>query len=418
VSVRLIRTIGFGVLLVVASVGALAVGERLREMRTPPTGNALAGQKSTTPAPTEAVPPSRPLRSLALPPGYGATGMRVAPDGRSLVVPTSDWKSLAMFEIPPGDAPLVLRGTTTLAGGEWLPDGSGYVIGVYLVPPRAPRNADGAVSKMKQQQFSVFERDGSLTAIGSGWMQSRPSPDNRWLPVIDDCCPWTIRVLPRHGGASQLLVRLLPNASSVWILGWDPRGRLLYTDSGRLLAVDLAGTVDEITPPRLPAGAERSYSFVGRSPDGTTVVLQVSASATPLSFALSRTGTVSIASVFSDSWVGPHEILAMTKAKFVAIDTSTGAERELAIRAKPSDGFVGASSPYLLWRESMTGPMHLSDTRTGADRVLDVASTAGSAQRLDGGRFLLPQGDGPAILDPAAWFSAGTPSATPQRAGN
>jgi hypothetical protein len=262
---------------------------------------------------------------------------------------------------------------------------------------------------MKQQRFTVFERDGSVTAIGSGWMQSRPSPDSLWLPVIDDCCPATVRVLPRRGGASRLLVRLLPNASSVWILGWDPRGRLLYTASGRLFAVDLAGVIEEILVAGLPAATERSYTYLGRSPDGTTVVLQMSGSPTPLSFALSRTGTVSIAAVFSDSWVGPHEILAMTKAKLLAIDTSTGAERDLATKAKPSDGFVGTSSPYLLWRENMTGPLHLGDTRTGADRIIDVAWTGGTPQRLDGGRFLLPSDNGPAILDAAAWFRAAAP---------
>jgi hypothetical protein len=134
------------------------------------------------------------------------------------------------------------------------------------------------------------------------------------------------------------------------------------------------------------------------------VVLQVSGSPTPLSFALSRTGAVSIAPVFSDSWVGPHEILALTKTKFLGIDTTTGAERDLATKAKPSDGFVGTSSPYLLWRESSTGPLHLCDTRTGADRVIDVAWTAGSPQRLDGGRFFLPSDASPAILDSAAWL--------------
>jgi hypothetical protein len=257
---------------------------------------------------------------------------------------------------------------------------------------------------MKQQQFAVFERDGSLTSIGSGWMQSRPSPDSRWLPVIDDCCPATIRLLPRHGGTSQLLVRL-PNAPSLFILGWDPRGRLLYTESGRLFAVDLAGTIEEIVAPVLPASAQRSYSYVGRSPDGTTAILQVSASSAPLSFALSRTGTVSITAVFSDSWVGPHKILAVTKTKFLAIDTSTGVEQDLLTTARPTDEFFATSSPYLLWRENGAGPIHLCDTRTGADRVIDVTWTGGTPQRLDGGRFFLPNDTRPAILDPAAWLA-------------
>jgi hypothetical protein len=252
----------------------------------------------------------------------------------------------------------------------------------------------------------VFERDGSLTAIGSGWMPSRPSPDSRWIPVIDDCCPSTIRLLPRRGGASQLLVRLL-DAHALFIVGWDPRGRLLYSDSNRLFAVDLAGTAEEIIAPVLPASAERTYSFVGRSPDGSTVVLQVSGSSTPMSFALSRVGTVvSIAPVFSDSWVGPHEILAVTKTKFLSIDTSTGAERDLLTKARTvGDGFVGTSSPYLLWREDFTGPLHLNDTRTGADRVLDVTWSAATPQRLDGGRFYLPSDTSPAILDSAAFFT-------------
>jgi hypothetical protein len=207
-----------------------------------------------------------------------------------------------------------------------------------------PRNADGAVATMKQQKFSVFERDGSVTAIGSGWMQSRPSPDSRWVPVIDDCCPSSIRVLPRHGGASQLLARL-PNAQSLFILGWDPRGRLLYTDSGRLFAVDLTGTIEEIIAPVLPVSAQNSYSYIGRSPDGTTVVLQISG-ATPVTFSLSRTGAVTpIVPVFSDSWVGPHNILAVTKMKFLSIDTSTGAERDLLTKSskeRPAPTCFGA----------------------------------------------------------------------------
>lgn len=397
---RFVRAIGLGVVLVVASVGALALGQALRDARTPPTGNALAGTTSASPSPTPASP-SR-LRSLNLPPGYAGASARVAPDARSLVVPTSDGKRFAMFEIPPNDAPLVLRGTTTPAGGEWLPDGSGYVMGVYLTPPPSPRNADGAVSTMKQQQFVVFERDGSLTTTGSGWMSSRPSPDSRWLPVIDDCCPSTIRLLPRYGGASQLLARV-PNARSLFILGWDPRGRLLYTESSRLFAVDLAGAVEEIVAPALPTSTERSYSYVGRSPDGTSVVLQVSGPA-PSSFALSRSGTVSIATVFSDSWVGPHEILATTKTKFLAIDTITGAERDLVTTARTSgDAFVGTSSPYLLWRENMTGLLHLCDARTGTDRIIDVAWGSGTPQRLDNGRFFFASDSAPAILDAAAW---------------
>jgi hypothetical protein len=399
---RFLRVIGFVVLLVVASVGALALGERLREARTPPTGSALSGQQNASPSPAAI----RPLRSLAFPPGYAVGSARIAPDGRAAVVPTSDWKSFAMFEIPPNDAPPVLRGTATPSGGEWLPDGSGYVMSIYLTPPPLPRNADGAVSTMKQQQFSIFERDGSLTAIGSGWMPSRPSPDSRWIPVIDDCCPSTIRLLPRHGGASQLIARL-PNAHSLFIVGWDPRGRLLYSDSSRLFAVDFAGAVEEIIAPVLPAAAERTYSYVGRSPDGTTVVVQVSGSPTTFSFALSRTGTVvSIAPVFSDNWVGPHEILAITKTKFLSIDTSTGAERDLVTKARTvGDAFVGTSSPYLLWRENITGPLHLNDTQTGADRVLDVAWSAGTPQRLDGGRFFLPSDASPAILNSAIWLS-------------
>src|SRR2546423_5815945 len=180
---RFVRAIGLGVLLVVASVGALALGQQLREARNNVTGNALAGQNSPSPSPASI----QPLRSLAFPPGYAVGSARIAPDGRSAVVPTSDWKRFVMFEIPPDDAPAVQRGATIPSGGEWLPDGSGFVMGTYLIPPPSPRNADGAVSTMKQQQFSVFERDGSLTPIGSGWMQSRPSPDSRWLPVIDDC---------------------------------------------------------------------------------------------------------------------------------------------------------------------------------------------------------------------------------------
>ena len=405
---RFFRAIGFGVLLVVASIGALALGERLREARTPPNGNALQGQTTASPSPA-AIPP---LRSLSFPSGYAVGSARIAPDGRSAIVPTSDWKSFAMFDIPANDAPPVLRGKATPAGGEWLPDGSGYLMGTYLMGPPLPRNADGAVSTMKQQQFSVFERDGSLTAIGSGWISSRPSPDSRWIPVIDDCCPSTIRLLPRHGGASQLLVRL-SNAQSFFIVGWDPRGRLLYSESSRLFAVDLARAVQEIVAPVLPASVERTYSYVGRSPDGTTVVLQVSGPSTSLSFALSRTGTVPIPYVFSDTWIGPHEIIAITKTKFLSIDTSTGAERDLATKARPSDGFVGTSSPYLLWRENITGPLHLYDTQTGADRVLDVAWSAGTPQRLDGGRFFLPSDTSPAILDAAAFFRASAPTATP-----
>ena len=383
----------------VASVGALALGERIREARTPPTGNALAGQ-SAAPSPVA----TQAIRSLTFPSGYAVGSARIAPDGRSAIVPTSDWKTFAMFDIPTNDAPAVLRGNATPSGGEWLPDGSGYLMGTYLTGPPLPRNADGAVSTMKQQQFSVFERDGSLTAIGTGWMPSRPSPDSRWIPVIDDCCPSTIRLLPRHGGASQLLVRLL-DAHSLFIVGWDPRGRLLYSESSRLYAVDLAGAVAEILTPALPASAERTYSYVGRSPDGTTVVLHVSGSSTPMSFALSRTGAVvSIASVFSDSWVGPHEILAITKTKLLAIDTSTGAERDLATKAKPPGDFIGASSPYFLWREDMSGPLHLSDAQSGADRILDVTWSAGSPQRLDGGRFFLPSETSPAILDSAVFF--------------
>ena len=406
---RFVRAIGFGLILIVVSVAALALGQAVREVRTPPTGNALAGQATASPSPTLVA--AKRLRSFNLPLGYAVgSAARVAPDGRSLVVHTSG-KRLAMFEIPPNDGPLVLRGTTIPAGGEWLPDGSGYVIGVYLTPPPSPRNADGAVSTMKQQQFSVFERDGSITAIGSGWMQSRPSPDSRWLPVIDDCCPATIRVLARDGSASRLLSRR-QNAQS--LLGWDPRGRLLFNESGRLFAVDLAGAVEEIVAPVLPTSAERTYSYVGRSPDATTVVLQVSAAGSqPLVFALSRTGTVSITAYpYSDNWVGPHEMLGATKTKFVAIDTSTGAERDLATKANPfGDAFVGTSSPYLLWRESMTGPLHLLDARTGADRVIDVPWTSSGSQRLDGGRFFLASDTGLAILDPAAWFSPAAPAA-------
>ena len=408
---RFLRAFGFVVLLVVASVGALAVGQQLREARNNVTGNALAGQKSASPSPTPA--PSQPIRSLVFPPGYAVGSARIAPDGRSAVVPTSDWNSFVMFEIPPNDAPLVRRGAAIPSGGEWLPDGSGFVMGTYLMPPPSPRNADGAVATMKQQKFSVFERNGSVTAIGSGWMQSRPSPDSRWVPVIDDCCPASIRVLPRQGGASQLLARL-PNAQSLFILGWDPRGRLLYTDSGRLFAVDLTGTIEEMIAPVLPVPAQNSYSYIGRSPDGTTVVLQISG-ATPVTFSLSRTGAVTpIAPVFSDSWVGPHNILAVTKMKFLSIDTSTGAERDLLTKARTAgDVFEGTSSPYLLWRENVTGPVHLSDTQSGGDRVVDVTWAGGTPQRLDGGMFFLPSDTSPAILDSAAWFSTPAPAATP-----
>jgi hypothetical protein len=410
---RFVRAIGLGLLLVVASIGALALGEWLREARTAPTGNALAGQKSASPSPTAVAPTSRPLRSLALPPGYAAGGARVASDGRSLVVPTLDWKRLAMFEIPPNDAPLVLRGTTTPTGGDWLPDGSGYVMGVYLVPPPAPLNADGAVSTMKQQRFSVFERDGSLTPIGSGWMQSRPSPDSQWVPVVDDCCPATIRVLPRHGGASRLIVRQ-HKTQPLFILGWDPHGRILYSEGGRLFAADLGGVIDEIVAPVLPASTERSYSYVDRSPDGTTVVLQVSASGTPLTFALSRTRTVSInAFPHTNNWIGPHEILGSTKTKFVAIDTVTGAERDLPTTNKPYvDQSLVSSGPYLLWAADMTTTLHLNDTRTGGERVIDLGFRSGGSQRLDGGRFLLVRDDGLAILDAAAWFGTGPVAAT------
>ena len=124
-----------------------------------------------------------------------------------------------------------------------------------------------------------------------------------------------------------------------------------------------------------------------------------------MSFALSRTGAVvSIASVFSDSWIGPHEILAITKTKLLAIDTSTGAEHDLATKAKPPGDFIGASSPYFLWREDISGPLHLSDAQSGADRSLDITWSGGSPQRLDGGRFFLPSETSPTILDSAVFF--------------
>jgi hypothetical protein len=53
----------------------------------------------------------------------------------------------------------------------------------------------------------------------------------------------------------------------------------------------------------------------------------------------------------------------------------------------------------------MTGPLHLCDTSTGADRVIDVVLAAGTPQRLDGGRFFLPSETRPAILDPVVWLA-------------
>jgi hypothetical protein len=270
---------------------------------------------------------------------------------------------------------------------------------------------------MKQQRFSVFERDGSMTAIGSGWMQSRPSPDSRWLPVVDDCCPATIRVLPRHGGASQLLARL-QKAQSLAIIGWDPRGRLLYSEGGRLFAVNLTGAVAEIAAPAVPGSSERSFSYIGRSPDGATVVLQMSGPPQlQVFFAISRAATVSInAFPHADNWVGPHEILGSTKTRFVAIDTVTGTERELMTRAKPYvDGVLLTSGPYLLWAADMTTTVHLSDTRTGGERVIDLGFRPSGSQRLDAGRFFLVSDAGPAILDTAAWFSANPEARAPSQ---
>ena len=365
---------------------------------------------SDAPAPSTAFPaPAVVLAKLPIVAKFGEQGIRVSPNGEMVLVIEREGFVQTIYD-------LAGRSLATVKFGEigmnpfWLPDSSGVVVG-----RRADKDSGGGYLL----DVSILETDGSLRDLARRVSYPRAegqlvSPDGLSLAFDTPCCPSSVVIVPRRGGATR---EIATAPTQLRVLSWDANGNVVYWAGGD--ALDAAGS--DASPYRvalgLPSGVRAlDISPGARTTDAAATVLTIQADGpfpgTAQGNSAERTFVARELRAYKSDVslymrLTPHEALTYSLGGAVgAYDITTGTTRALATIDDAAGFQPTAMSAGLLMSSPGRSWVRVLDVdhddrwhETEVGRILQAAGYA-----LSRGRFLVFDEDGaPYLLDgPAA----------------
>src|SRR6202158_3715691 len=372
---------------------------------------------SGSPAPSSARPaPAVVLSKLAIAAKFGEQGIRVSPNGEMVLVVERDGFVHTIYD-------LAGRSLATVRLGEigmnpfWLPDSSGVVMG--------RRNMAGATVDFVRLDISILEVDGSVREIGKGMAYPRAegqlvSPDGQSLAFDTPCCPSSVVLLPRRGGAAR---EVATTPTQLQVLTWDADGHVVYWAGGA--AIDAAGAdgTGYRVPLGLPSGLKALDIAPGaRTEDATATALSTQPDGPLPGAARSNTAERTLVgrelrayqADAQQSALTGHEAVTYAHAVLGAYDITTGISRPRATISDDGGWLPTALSAGLLMTSPGRSWVRVLDTErddrwheTDVGRILQPAGYP-----LSRGRFLVFDEDGaPYVLDGVAARAA--PARTP-----
>jgi hypothetical protein len=339
------RRVPVGPMVVAAAIGIVVAGVAVGPLR-----ERLAG-----PGPAAAMTP------LSLPPGQ----VLASPDGRQIAIVAGTTVTLH----DAGGRELQRWADVTMYA-KWLPDGSGLL--VQTATSLLVLEIDGRTTRL---QLAV-----PPAGAGYTWL----SPDGRTFAADTTAAVLTVG---RDGSAPQTVMA----GADHHLLGFDAQGRVLVIDGADARALGAGGYTIA-----LPAIGNALYEAgAGASPDGTVALV---AMATPVDQLIAIADHTARAIPRPTGWVGPHVFVARVGGGGIELwDAATGDHR--AISAIPNSATLhGTSGTRVLW--TAAGITHVTDTSTGTDRIVPTLPVSAKAQPLQGGRFLVVNGDDREVLAP------------------
>src|SRR5258706_3800279 len=351
-------------------------------------------------------PPTGPvLAKLAIAAKFGEQGIRVSPNGEMVLVVEREGFVHTIYDLA-GRTLATVKLCEIGMNPFWLPDSSGVLIG------RRVEKEPGGTYLL---DISVLERDGTerLLAHRVGYPRAEGqlvSPDGASLAFDTPCCPSTVVVVPRGGGAMR---EVATAPAQLRVLSWDEQGHVVYWSGGE--ALDAAGLDGDRyrVPLELPSGVRALDIAPGaRTPDGVATVFSIQADGpfpgTAQNNVADRTLVARELRAYKTGAplfirLTAHEALTYALGGALgAYDLTTGVTRPLITIADDEGGqpttMSGAilmSSPGRTWVRvlDIDHDDHWHETDVG--RLLQAAGYA-----LSRGRFLVFDEDGaPYVLD-------------------
>jgi len=383
--------------------GLMAVAMLATSCTSPESGETPTPSAARTASPTAAPVLSR----LTVAAKLGEHGIRVSPNGEMVLVVEREGFVHTIYD-------LAGRSLATLKLGEigmnpfWLPDSSGVVVGRRLPSePGSPYLLDIGVLEPGGGVRDIAHRVGYPGAEGQ-----LVSPDGLSLAFNTPCCPASVIVVPRQGGAAR---EIATSQAPVRVLTWDA-GHVVYWSVGGD-TLDAAGSDESRyhVPLGMPSGVKALDITPGaRTTDAVATVLSIH---TDRPLPGTDKNVVERTLVARELRAYPtgaplyirltaHEALAYTAGGALgAYDITTGTTRELATikdgdRVLPTtmSGRLLMSSPGRSWVRILDIDRDDRWHETDVGRILQASGYA-----LSRGRFLVFDEDGaPYVLDGVA----------------
>jgi len=210
------------------------------------------------------------LSTLPIAAKFGVQGIRVSPNGEMILVVEREGFEHTIYDLAGRSLASVKLGEIGM-NPFWLPDSSGVMIG-----RRIERDATGPYLL----DVSILEPGGSVRALKQrvGYPRAEGqlvSPDGQWLAFDTPCCPSSVVIVPRGGGAA---LEIATAPTQLRVLSWDAEGHVVYWAGGD--AIEAAGA--DGSRYRVPLGLPSGVKVVDISPgarttDGAATVLSIQA---------------------------------------------------------------------------------------------------------------------------------------------
>jgi hypothetical protein len=364
---------------------------------------------SETPGSTaRTAPPTGPVLSkLSIAAKFGEQGIRVSPNGELVLVVEREGFVHTVYDLA-GRAVFSHKIGEIAMNPFWLPDSSGVVTGqrVGVAPGGSPI-----------LDLSILELDGSVRELIRGVVipvaeGHHVSPDRSSLAFVTPCCPSTVVVVARSGGARR---EIASSPTALRLLSWDADGYVLYWSGGNAIdAVRPDGSRYQV-PLGLPAGVTATSIEPGaRTADGAANVFSITADGPFPGTAQNNVADRTLigrelrpyqSGAALAARVSATELLTHPSGSFGAYDLTTGVTRTLATIADDDavpptavSGRIVLTSPHRTWVRVFDLDRDAEWHDTDVGRILNETGYA-----LARGRFLVFDEDGaPYVLDGVA----------------
>jgi hypothetical protein len=347
---------------------------------------------------------------------------KVSPDARFVAAVAADYGGMALFRLgpadPSGNASLIAVAEISglVMQATWLEDSSAVLVQTDLIPghtvatkPRDPAyrvvivNTDGRMVTAPASATSFPNHHAFL------------SPDKQWLPLGNDCCLTSVRVLSRDG-AEVRTIATAADTEIVGFVGWDRDGLVLYQRVTSRRSMLHAATVTGFERYELavPSDVDQGvyWGISMSSPDRSWQVVTL-ATGMGMSYredfvlldqALRRLpADMRTAPLFP---LGSEVLYLRPDGAIRAFDPRTGAARPLPLVVPPAPDdeapiVIGLLDRHFVWMERIRGFVGKVDAPAHVELPLRSPPTV---ERLDGAKLAEYRPDSIAIIDLAEWY--------------